>query len=130
MFDPSGVPAPQEPPVILADLLGDDSNGRDYLSLTRSGNPLDMHVRHSFATLRDTGACARDHGHRFAELRHMDELAPAVVETIAQEAVQHLIDRGYLELLSVTLNADVDEGRVHLVYRDLINNLVRELDVL
>lgn len=130
MFDPSGVPAPQLPPVILADAIGDDGNGRDFTSLTKSSDPLGQHVRHTFATLRNTGACARDHGHRFKELRHMDELTQSIAEGLAREALQHLIDPGWLSLESVTLNENVDEGAVHIVYKDRIKNQRRELDVL
>jgi len=129
-FDDPAIPPPELPPIILADAIADPKDGSDYLSLTRSGDPLEQHVRHSFATERDSGVCARDHGHRFRELRHTNQLTPEIAYSFAQEALQHLIDAGYLELLSAIPDTDKDEGFVHIIWKNRITGERQELDVL
>jgi hypothetical protein len=129
LFDSSEVPPPELPPIILADLIGGDEVGRDYLSLMRSAAPLHDHFRHCFATQRNTGVSATRHGHRFKDLRMANDLNDQAALTLCEQAVKPLIDAGYVRIQQIEQEVTDDQGRLHVTYRDALEDRDNEYEV-
>lgn len=117
-FDPDPIVVNNQPPLILADKLDDDTG--EFADLLVGEEPIDAAVAYTFKVERGTGAAARNHGHRFRDLRHQDELSEATVESLAEEAVQHLVNARLVRLERTTLDAqEGDAGDATVVFRNL-----------
>lgn len=102
---------PESPPVIQADKIGGDENGRDFLSLTQSADPVDDAVRVVWATERASGAAVRDVGHRLRLLRHTDELTEESARGIVDDAMKRMVDAGFVRITGVTVQVGSDGER-------------------
>lgn len=109
------------PPAILADLI--DPLTGDYASLTRSANLADAFIIEAVRLERGSGAAARDLGHRFREITHVDGNGPEVVESMARQALEPAREAGVAQLVRVTVAPsaeDPSELDTLLEYRDLL----------
>lgn len=117
---------PEPPPLILADLIGDDENGRDFLSFTNSADPIDDSVRHMFAVERNTGSAVLNKGQRLKLLRMVNELTPNNVQGIVAETLRDLIQGGYVSVVKIRTRQGPqtsignDAGTVEVEFKNLV----------
>lgn len=106
-----------EPIPIRADCI--DYRTGEFASLTRDLSPGDGAMIQSFRTRRDSGAAARAHGQRFAEVRYAQPESAVALEAEARRAAEHLVRQGVVEIQNVRVKSGEDWAEPTIEYRDL-----------
>lgn len=106
-----------EPIPIRADCI--DYRTGEFASLTRDLSPGDGAMIQSFRTRRDSGAAARAHGQRFADVRYAQPESAVALEAEARRASEHLVRQGLVEVESVKVEIADDLAEPRIAYRDL-----------
>jgi hypothetical protein len=107
-FELNGFEPQRAPPVILADKI--DPLTGEFLSLTKTYTVAEGMATYLSAVQRSTGAAVRNIGHRFRELKHVDEQAPELAESMARQALQPAVDAGVLQFDRIESEVHADDG--------------------
>lgn len=120
-FELVGHAVSQNPVAILADSI--DPKTGEYLSIEDSASIADGLVVTLLRTQRDSGAAVLGVGQRFREVRHVDDQAAVLAESLAIEALQPALDAGvvgFRELSGVVNAIDPTQVDVTIDYLDLL----------
>jgi hypothetical protein len=120
-FELVGHAVSQNPVAILADSI--DPKTGEYLSIEDSASIADGLVVTLLRTQRDSGAAVLGVGQRFREVRHVDDQAAVLAESLAVEALQPALDAGivsFRELSGVVNPIDPTQVDVTIDYLDLL----------
>ena len=115
-FRPDTFADPTGPPVILADAF-DVARG-DFASLLDSYDPVDAAVIFTFATERSSGPAVDGVGHAFRTITHLDDSAPTLFDSLADEALRHLAEAGHVSRQPGDLELATDGAELAIEYRN------------
>jgi hypothetical protein len=108
---------PTRPPPVLADDITPDG---DLGSLFTPVHPVDAAIKEVFRLFGDTGAAVVGKGQRFNEIRKNLPDTPRRMKDEANRILAPFVSRGDIEVLEITVDADIapDLGALFVRYRN------------
>lgn len=105
------------PPVIRADKL--DYKDQEFSSLLKDSDPVDAAVLESLWRVRQSGAAVMVQGARFQDIRKIDDKIKVLVENETRLALRRIVNRGDIQIKSISTVTDADFAEVTIVYSNL-----------
>lgn len=109
--------SPAKPPAILADNI--DASTGEFLSILSGIHPVDSHVITALRTERGSGVSVMQTGHRFRDIRKIDDASPRRLQDECELALAHLIERGDIRVEKIAVIEADAAGHLFFEYFNL-----------